>query len=566
MKSALNKVSVFKNINLENAVAQTLARRFKSEIPTITPDCYVDLLKRDVNGKESNFLIFSKTNKVEATEVNELASALVRQGVKTLGILDPHCQFKMFVNESPEGLGNDIRVYSQNYLTSNNYGNTNINIDSFLFEGTEKKYYGYTNFSMPHAKKQIELCFEPFLKSGGAIVSVQDRYAPISRFALETPQTATDIDLSTLFCELSDRELHIWTAINYGVGVFSPLVAEFSNKLSSVSSVDFLIDSIIGQTMKQYHFWAPSLAVFIDVRSQNEDRNEIDGDEIKKSLANSSGRVIELGNEEGAINASLYGALLLASDSKKKRDENENQTQRKIPRVNITSVEWTHNYLIPIALKEFYRKGVSFIACLLFLIFLCWGGYWFTGNLRAVYEGDIKAFQNNTAKNLRDFANLKERSEEFSQLGSWRPFPDLSTQYSALSSFFVRNNCLLVRAVFHSRGQDLVPKLLEDIKPEFERLTRSAINAIDMSGVWDIAFRLPISGVSTAETRKNIITALQKDAAAAFSTGPKDTTSPKSLLIFNEEQGQNTMNMLRNENGMNAVFLVWKNPNSTGRR
>jgi hypothetical protein len=90
-------------------------------------------------------------------------------------------------------------------------------------------------------------------------------------------------------------------------------------------------------------------------------------------------------------------------------------------------------------------------------------------------------------------------------------------------------------------------------------LTRSSISALDLAGIWEISFRLPMSGVSTNEIRKNVVTALQKDAETSFSTS-------KSLLVLNEEQGQNTMNMLRNENGMNAILLIWKTQDNAGRR
>jgi hypothetical protein len=565
MKGVLDKISAFKSINLEDSVAQTLDRRFRSEISTIVPDCYVDMLKRGADGQENSLVIFTKTREVEAIQVDELALSLVNRGIRTLGILEPHCDFKVFVNENPDGIKKDIKTYLQNYQMSNNLGNVDItiDIDSFLFEGTGKKYYGYTNFFLPYFKKQNELCFEPFLKAGGAIVSVQDRYAPITRFVLESSRTDMDMELSTLFCEISDHEVHIWTAVVYGNGVFAPLSAECAN---SFSSVDFLLDSVVAQTVKQYHFWNPNLAVFIDVRESSEHRSQSGHDDIKALLANTCEHVVDFERGEISRNACLHGALLLVSDNKKKKDENENGTQRRLPRVNVTPKEWTHNYLIPITLKEFYRKGMSFIAGFLFLICLCWGGYWYIGSLRVLYERDINALQANTAKNLRDFSSLKERSEEFSQLGDWRLFPDLATQYSALSSFLTRNNCLLVRAVFHSKPQDLAPKLLEDIRLEFERSTKSAINVLNMSGVWELSFRLPVAGVSTVETRKNIIAALRKDAAAAFSTGPRDLTSPKSLLVFNEGQGQNIMNMLRNENGLNAIFLVWKNPNSASGR
>jgi hypothetical protein len=569
MKGISEKIFALKSVSIEDAITQTLDRRFRSEIPVIVPDCYVDLLSRKVGGQESNLIAFTetKTNEVAILEAGEVVPAIMRAGVKTLGILDPHCQFKMFVNDSADGIKKDIKGYSQSYQTqmrtSSEDGNVNISIDSFIFQGAGKKYYGYTNFFPPYPKKQIESRFEPFLKNGGAIVSLQDRYAPITHFASQN--LAVDKEFSTLFCEISDSEIHAWTAVNCGDDIFCPLVADYVNKLLLTSCIS-LLDSVIGQTTKQYHFWAPNRAVLLDVRET--DTPELEAAAVVKSLQESCGQVILLEEKSASQNAGLHGAILLALENrpKKKNEKSESEPRDKMPRVNVTSMEWTHNYLIPLTLKEFYRKGIFFLVCLTLFIFLCWGAYWFVGNFRSAFEHEINGLQGSTAKTLREFAVLKERSEEFSQLGNWRLLPDIATQYSALSSFLMRNNCLLVRAVFHSKVQDLTPKMLEDIRPEAERLTKSAIGALDIAGIWELSFRLPIMGVSTTETRKNIVAALQKDAASAFSAGPRDTASPKSLLVLNGEQGQNTMNMLRNENGMNAVFLVWNAPAPAGRR
>jgi hypothetical protein len=105
--------------------------------------------------------------------------------------------------------------------------------------------------------------------------------------------------------------------------------------------------------------------------------------------------------------------------------------------------------------------------------------------------------------------------------------------------------------VFYSKTQDLPQKTLEEIGPEVERMTGTFFEALDLAGIWDLSARLPVSGVGTSETRKNVIAALQKDAAASFGAS-------QSLLVLNEEHGQNTINILKNENGVNAIFLVWR--------
>ena len=205
---------------------------------------------------------------------------------------------------------------------------------------------------------------------------------------------------------------------------------------------------------------------------------------------------------------------------------------------------------------------MGFIAGLALFMLICGGAYGFVGSFRSGYEQEINRLQSDTTKLLREYAVLKERSEEFSQLGHWKNNPDIAAQYSAIASVLTRSNCLLVQAAFHSKFQDMPSKAAEEIRPEIERLTKSAIGALDIAGIWELSFRLPTTGISTNDTRKNTIAALQKDAASVFSTGPRDAAAPKSLLLLNEDQGQNTMNLLKNENGMNAVLLVW----NAGRR
>jgi hypothetical protein len=550
------KISASSNIRIEDAIDQTLERRFKSEIPLTIPDCYVDLISRDMgNGQNGNLLSFTKTEKIEMFESNDLPNALLTCGVKTVGVIDPRCSFRMFINESLDNIKKEIRTYFQNNQADPGGGQPNASIDSFVFEGTNNKFFAYTNVLLPHLKKQIELRFAPFLKAGGAIVSVQDRYAPITCFTSKIlPESA---ELSTLFCEISDYEMHIWVAVQCGNGVFSPLTAYSSDDLSHL---DFSIDSVMAQTLKQYRFGTPRVGVLLDGRINGISENEeMSTNHIEQLLETHCQKVIKVDAEQSRC-ASLNGARSLSAEHRKKKTEHEESAQRQIPRVNVTSMEWAHNYLIPIALREFYRKGMTLIACLSLFICICGGVYWFTTDLRVTYEGNIVGLQNGTAKKLKDYSMLKEHSEEFSQLSGWKNNPDIATQFSAAASFLMRSNCLLVQAVFHSKIQDLPAKTLEEIKPEVERLTKSTISTLDMAGIWSLSFRLPISGISTNDMRKNIITALQKDATESF-------VAPfKSLLVLNGEQGQNTMNMLKNDNSMSAILLIWRTQNGTGRR
>jgi hypothetical protein len=366
---------------------------------------------------------------------------------------------------------------------------------------------------------------------------------------------AIELEFSTLFCEISDYGIRFWVATNCGNGVFSPLAAESSNNFSSP---DFLVDSVVAQTLKQYRFRAPSLAVFIDGRGDESNGNGVDCEAIKKLLADSCGKVVEL-EKEMSRRACLDGAVLLSMSNKKRKKNSEaaDDVSHTAPRVNVTSQEWAYNYLIPVTLREFYRRGIGFVACLSVFLCLCGGAYWFTRDTRSNYANKIARLQANTSKYLQEYAGLREYVEEFSQLGEWRNDPDIATQYSAVSSVLVRSNCLLVRAVFHSRVQDMAQKTVEEIGPEVERAAKAPITALPVAGIWELSIRLPVWGMNSSEARKNIVTALQKDAASVFG-------STKSLLVLNEDQG-NTMNMLRNDNGMNAVLFVWKAPPALGR-
>jgi hypothetical protein len=221
------------------------------------------------------------------------------------------------------------------------------------------------------------------------------------------------------------------------------------------------------------------------------------------------------------------------------------------PRTNTVPAEWTHNFLIPLALGEFYRKGRNIFIVLLIFTLLCSGVRWAAAFIQADYEQSISWLQNETAGTLAKYAKLKGLSDEFSELGNWKNDPDPGTQYSALSSLLVRNGCFLVQSVFHSGLPDLPDKTREELRGEVERTRRSRIDDLRTAGIWTLSLRLPVAGIGTAEARKNIITALQKEAAESLKPA-------EALLVLTEEQGQNTLNLLRNENSVNAILYVWK--------
>ena len=327
-----------KTIHIEDAVALTLERRFKSEIPVTVPDCYADLLPRVIDaGGQGNQVLFAKTGKIEMIEANTLAGELVKRKVKTLGLLAP-CEFKMFTHEKLDYIKKEITEEFQNYQP----GAENVNniIDSFVFE-SGKRYFAYISVLPAHLKRQIEASFEPFFKAGGAVVSVQDRYLPVTRFAMEIlPES---IESSTLFCEISGHEVRVWVVIDYKNGIFSPLAADSGHGLSSL---EFLLDSVVAQTSKQYRLGIPTSAILIDGRDgADPDLEKVSNERVKELIAAYCEKIVEMG-KEASRHASLNGARLLvapAAESGKKKNENDTLRARQIPRVNITSRVWAYN-------------------------------------------------------------------------------------------------------------------------------------------------------------------------------------------------------------------------------
>jgi hypothetical protein len=292
---------------VEEAVAQTLSNRFRSVIPKLVPDCYIDTLPRSPE-KNLNFAIFPKTGQIEPLKSNasESSAFLAARKVKTLGILDPYCASKTFIADGPNELQKEILLHSQSYETLTN--SENAITDSFIFQTATNRYFGYTNTLLPHSRAQIHSRFAPFFESGGSIVSVQDRILPITRTAIDKEGDRIASVLAALFCEISDHMIQIWIVMNCGDNVITPLVSESS---ADTASTEFLINSVITQTEKQYRLWNPTLAVLINA-SESEDSAA--HNDIRELLSKScNGELIEL-DKNVSRNASLYGAVLLGGE------------------------------------------------------------------------------------------------------------------------------------------------------------------------------------------------------------------------------------------------------------
>jgi hypothetical protein len=134
------------------------------------------------------------------------------------------------------------------------------------------------------------------------------------------------------------------------------------------------------------------------------------------------------------------------------------------------------------------------------------------------------------------------------QLGKWEADPDIAAQYSAVSAILTRNGCHLVQSIFYSGFGDVPEKIMSGIRQEVERTAKNSAAGLNTAGVWSLSLRIPTSGINVNEVRRNIIASLQKDASESLKPA-------KSAILLSDEQGQN---MLKNDNSLDVVFLVWR--------
>jgi hypothetical protein len=249
-------------------------------------------------------VIFPQTSQIESIETNEEKSSefLASRKVKTIGLLDNLSVSKMFVRKTQDELKDEIAAHTQSYKDP--LSSENAITDGFVFDGADNRHFGYTETLLPHTKSQIAARFSTFLKSGGAIVSVQSRILPMTCLALHAEETSAPIraERSVLFCEITDTHaIHVWVAVNCENKIFSPLV---SSPPVGMLSARYLIDSVCAQTEKQYHMRNPSLAVLID-GSENDESHD-----IRNLLSEAcGGNILEMGKNLSRY-ASLYGAVL----------------------------------------------------------------------------------------------------------------------------------------------------------------------------------------------------------------------------------------------------------------
>jgi hypothetical protein len=295
---------------IEEAAAQTLDSRFRDMIPKVIPDCFIDLL--------TNAVIFPQTAQIAEIEASRSGSAdfLASRKIKTIGLLEPLCVSKMFVGETQAELSDEIAAHNKSHKDL--IGSENAITDGFVFEAADGRYFGYTDTLLPHTKSQIAARFSAFLESGGAIVSVQSRILPITRLALREEEASICTERAVLFCEISEgspsrHSVQVWTAVNCGNKIFSPLVSQSSDAVPF--DVNYAIESVCSQTKKQYRMWNPSLAILIDGSENNEnDENHENRGDIRRLLSEAcGGNILEMGKNLSR-HASLYGAILLGGE------------------------------------------------------------------------------------------------------------------------------------------------------------------------------------------------------------------------------------------------------------
>ncbi|GHV39705.1 hypothetical protein FACS1894187_19980 [Synergistales bacterium] len=304
---------------VDETINQSLSTRFVNTIPEIEPNYYIDLLpqivqKENGDSKNMNMAICSKTKKIGVFEAdtNDFTNFLIENRVRTVGILDPHCTFRTFNGASVLEVKNQIRSYLKS--NTNLMKPEEMTVSSFVFQGKER-FFGYASMLSSHSRTQISARFKNFLESGGSIVSVQDRVLPITRFVADKEKMIMNPKQSILFCELSDHAIQFWIVVNFDDQLLSPLVSELSGELSKsadwMSSVDFLVNSVVMQTEKQHQLWSPTLAVFID---NTNFKDHVYDDAVYQGilglLSKACGKVVELRSSEHR-NASLLGAFLL---------------------------------------------------------------------------------------------------------------------------------------------------------------------------------------------------------------------------------------------------------------
>jgi hypothetical protein len=302
-----SRTSSFK-ARVEEAVAQTLDSRFLDTIPKTVPDCCIDLLPKGAE-RNMNTAIFPRTSQIESLGTDEKSTAefLASAKVKTVGLLDHLSISKIFIKKTQDELKNDILAHTKSCADS--LTSENAITDGFIFKGADDRYFGYTDTLLPHSKSQISARFSSFLKSGGAIVSIQGRILPMTLLAICSEETSKPIlaNRSVLFCEITDHASHIWIAADCGDKIISPLAAE--SRVGNISAASYAIESLCAQTEKQYRMWNPTLAVLIDGIENPEIHSE-----IHNLLSETcSGNVVEM-KKDISQNASLYGAALLAGE------------------------------------------------------------------------------------------------------------------------------------------------------------------------------------------------------------------------------------------------------------
>jgi hypothetical protein len=297
---------------VEEAVAQNLSSRFSDTIPKVIPDCYIDLLPRGGN-RNINTAVFPRTSQIESFQTDEKSTAefLAAHKIKTVGLLNHFSVSKMFSKKTRDELKDEIAAYAKS--CADLFNSESAITDGFIFDGADGRCFAYTDTLLPHTQKQIAARFSTFLKSDGAIVSIQSRILPITCLALHAEETSAQLrtNRSSLFCETTGHEIHIWIAVNCGNEIISPLVSESIESVggNNTSFVSYSIESVCAQAEKQYRMWNPTLAILIDGSENDENHSEIH----KTLSAACNGNVLEM-EKDVSQNASLHGAILLGDE------------------------------------------------------------------------------------------------------------------------------------------------------------------------------------------------------------------------------------------------------------
>ena len=215
-----------------------------------------------------------------------------------------------------------------------------------------------------------------------------------------------------------------------------------------------------------------------------------------------------------------------------------------VPDLNLVPKNWSNNVIIPKVFKRIIKYGMTILLVSAGVIALLSFVSYFSQSYKDGLLADINQVHNDASRFLNKHHFLQEHIKELELLADWRAKINISEQFAALSSFFVDKNAFLMDVIFRSSLIYVPDKLLADIRANFERVTRTKIDALNVVGIWELSLMMPISELNVAAARNNAISALQNGISSSFS----NTDFNATLLSFE--------NMSRDFDKFNFIIVI----------